>query len=177
LCLVHAQGFHQTTVAQFAKAAEVPPGNFYYYFKTKESLGEALIDKRISEYRSYITEWEKDPSPKSRLLSLVDTMRMLKDELVQYGCPIGSLTQELAKKGGRLAKKAGALFNLLLDWTEEQFKALGYERDAQAFALQLMSSLQGAIVVANALRRSDLLLEEIDRLSRWIQELPSPSRP
>ncbi|MFQ6019499.1 MAG: hypothetical protein ACE5KW_01960, partial [Dehalococcoidia bacterium] len=107
---------------------------------------------------------------------LVDMMRTLKDELTECGCPIGSLTQELAKRGGPLAEKASALFNLLLDWIAKQFKALGYERDAQAFALQLMASLQGAIVVANALRSSDLLLEEMDRLSRWIQEMPSPSR-
>lgn len=177
LRLVHGQGFHRTTLVQFAEAAEVPLGNFYYYFKTKKSLGEALIEKRISGYGSLITEWEKDPSPRNRLLSFIAMTKTMKDELTEYGCPVGSLTQELAKKGGPLAKKAGSIFDLLLDWTARQFKAMGYEKDAQSFALQLIASLQGAVVLANALNRSDLLLEEAERLSRWIQELPVTSNP
>lgn len=175
LSLVHAQGFHRTTLVQFAEAAEVPLGNFYYYFKTKKSLGEALIEKRISGYGSLITEWEQDPSPRNRLLNFIAMTKTLKDELTEYGCPVGSLTQELAKKGGPLAKKAGSIFGLLLDWTAQQFKAMGYEKDGQSFALQLIASLQGAVVLANALNRSDLLLEEVERLSRWIEELPITS--
>ena len=41
--LVHAQGFNQTTLADIAREAEVPLGNVYYYFKTKEDIGHALI--------------------------------------------------------------------------------------------------------------------------------------
>ena len=36
--LVHQQGFNQTTLADIAKAAQVPLGNVYYYFKTKEDI-------------------------------------------------------------------------------------------------------------------------------------------
>jgi AcrR family transcriptional regulator len=173
LDLVHEQGFHRTTRAEFAKASSVPLGNFYYYFNTKESLGRELIDQRMAEYRSFLAELERDPSPMNRLLGFVGVIKSEKDRLVTCGCPVGSLTQELAKEGGPLAQKAGAVFALLLDWITEQFRLLGYKRTAQALALQLMASLQGATVLANALRREDLLLSEANRLSRWIRELPN----
>lgn len=34
--LIHKQGYNLTTPADIAKAANVPLGNVYYYFKTKE---------------------------------------------------------------------------------------------------------------------------------------------
>ena len=34
--LIYEQTFHTTTLANIAKLAEVPLGNVYYYFKTKE---------------------------------------------------------------------------------------------------------------------------------------------
>jgi TetR/AcrR family transcriptional repressor of nem operon len=40
---LHAQGVESTTLADIAKAAEVPVGNVYYYFKTKDDLVEAAI--------------------------------------------------------------------------------------------------------------------------------------
>ena len=36
--LVQLQGFSQTTLADIAKKADVPLGNVYYYFKTKEEI-------------------------------------------------------------------------------------------------------------------------------------------
>ncbi len=177
LSLVHAHGFHRTTLAQFAKASRVPLGNFYYYFKTKESLGKALIERRVEQYRFLLAEWEKGPSPKKRILSFIDMVQSLSKELTACGCPVGSVTQELSKEGGALAKKAGAIFTLLLDWTAEQFKSLGYSKEAQGLALQLMSSLQGATVVANALKDESLLTQELNRLVRWIQDMPSHATP
>ena len=41
--LIHQQGFHLTTLADIAQEADVPLGNVYYYFKTKEAIGEAAF--------------------------------------------------------------------------------------------------------------------------------------
>jgi AcrR family transcriptional regulator len=170
LGLVHAQGFERTTLAQFAEAGEVPLGNFYYYFKTKGALGETLIDRRIAEYRSRIAEWEKDPSPCNRLLDLLAATKAQIGEITEHGCPVGSLTQELTKKNRPLTRRAGAVFDLLIDWCAQQFQAMDGDGDPEALAVQLIASLQGASVLANALGRPDLLKAEIERLSRWVRE-------
>ena len=41
--VLHEQGVEKTTLADIAQAAEIPVGNVYYYFKTKDQLIEAAI--------------------------------------------------------------------------------------------------------------------------------------
>jgi AcrR family transcriptional regulator len=41
--VLHEQGVEKTTLADIARAADVPIGNVYYYFKTKDELVEAAI--------------------------------------------------------------------------------------------------------------------------------------
>ena len=41
--LAYRNGFRETSLADIAQAAHVPVGNVYYYFKTKEELGEAVV--------------------------------------------------------------------------------------------------------------------------------------
>ena len=57
---IHRQGFAATTIADIAEASDVPVGNVYYYFKSKDELVAAAIDGllevTISEARSYQAE-------------------------------------------------------------------------------------------------------------------------
>ena len=61
--LVHQQGFNQTTLADIALESKVPLGNMYYYFKTKDDLGHALIEHRTECARDQLSEWDKLPEP------------------------------------------------------------------------------------------------------------------
>ena len=42
--MFHEQGVEKTTLAEIAAAAEVPVGNVFYYFKTKDAIVSAVID-------------------------------------------------------------------------------------------------------------------------------------
>ena len=46
--LAYRHGFRTTSLADIAQAAEVPLGNVYYYFKTKDEIGEATLDNFLS---------------------------------------------------------------------------------------------------------------------------------
>ena len=46
--LAYRDGFRESSLADIAKAAHVPVGNVYYYFKTKEELGEAVVERRLA---------------------------------------------------------------------------------------------------------------------------------
>jgi AcrR family transcriptional regulator len=41
--VIHQQGVEKTTIADIAQAADVPVGNVYYYYKTKDDLVAAAI--------------------------------------------------------------------------------------------------------------------------------------
>ena len=169
--LVHQQGFNQTTLADIAKEADVPLGNVYYYYKTKEDIGQALLEHRADFYRTHIATWEKSPDPKKRILALIQEVKNQRDVLACSGCPIGSLCQELHKDGGPLADKAASLLAAILSWSEQQFRLLGKGTESADLALHLLSVLQGVSLLTHAFNQPDLVVRETTRLKKWLEAL------
>ena len=50
--LLHQQGIERTTLADIAKAADVPLGNVYYYFKTKDDVIAAVIEAQVRQTKA-----------------------------------------------------------------------------------------------------------------------------
>ena len=169
--LIHQQGFNQTTLADIARESEVPLGNVYYYFKTKEEIGTALIEHRENFYRGLITEWNKLPEPKQRILALIEMVSGMREVLARSGCPIGSLCQELHKDSGPLADKSATLLANMLSWSEQQFRLLGKEKESSDLALHLVSVLQGASLLTHTFRQPELITRETSRLKEWVNAL------
>ncbi|MCD5978080.1 TetR/AcrR family transcriptional regulator [Pseudomonas phytophila] len=48
--LMTNKGYTAVGLAEVVSAAGVPKGSFYYYFKSKEEFGEALLEEYFSEY-------------------------------------------------------------------------------------------------------------------------------
>src|SRR5437588_8034566 len=69
--LFHEQGVETTTIADIAQAADVPLGNVYYYFKTKDELIEAAIDSHARDVRMLLKSLERHRTPQARLKGLV----------------------------------------------------------------------------------------------------------
>jgi hypothetical protein len=107
------------------------------------------------------------------------------DRVIQFGCPHGSLCQELEKLGedAPLARAGARLLAVYIDWTDSQFRALGCERrEARALAADLVASVQGTMLLANTLRSPELLAAQLRRVERWLDgagpsTLPPPARP
>src|SRR5690349_21479221 len=98
--LLHQQGIERTTLADIAKAADVPAGNVYYYFKTKDDVIAAVIEAHAQQIKATLTVIEtRHRSAKSRLKALVREFAARSEIVAQYGCPFGSLCSELDKRG------------------------------------------------------------------------------
>jgi AcrR family transcriptional regulator len=117
--LVHQQGFHRTTLADVAETSRVPLGNVYYYFKTKEALGEAVIEQYVSQYESLRSTWDAKPNPKARLKAFIQASVDSPEVLARSGCPLATLSSELRKDNGHLADCATRLFADALAWIEK----------------------------------------------------------
>lgn len=169
--MVYLQGFRQTTLADIAKVAKIPLGNVYYYFKTKDDIGRAIIDQRLAQLRSSCQAWDDAGSPKERLCACVDTVLANRDGLAEGGCPIGTLCTELHKDGGDLARKASVLFTEHLDWIEAQFRGCGRTKDARSLAVHLLSALQGVSVLVHSINDPRLVVAEAASLKEWIHGL------
>src|ERR1700739_643078 len=102
--LAYGRGFRDTSLADIAEAARGPGGNVYYYFKTKEELAEAVVERRLEEFRAARAEWDRLSSPKERLLAFVGSVEANREQLARGGCQFGGLCTEVHKGGGASAK-------------------------------------------------------------------------
>lgn len=168
--MLHQQGVQKTTIADVAKAAEVPVGNVYYYFKTKDELVEAAIDAHAREIQAMLVGFERHRTPQARLKALVRSWIPFADLAARFGCPHGGLCQELDKRDDGLDRKAGTLLALSVDWAEQQFRLMG-KRDARDLAVALIATFQGAALLTNTFRDPDILIRQARRLERWIDSL------
>ena len=170
--MFYQQGVTGTTLADIAQQAQVPLGNIYYHFRTKEALVEAVIQVHLQELQSLFARLDRHPDPRQRLLGLLAAERESEHTLARYGCPYGSLSQELNKEDGEPATIAARLLQAYLDWTATQFGLLGKdEEEAKDFALDLIASLQGTFVLTSSFRSPELLERKLQRLEIWLRTL------
>jgi TetR/AcrR family transcriptional regulator, transcriptional repressor for nem operon len=168
--LLHEQGVERTTLAEIAEAAEVPAGNVYYYFKTKDDLVEAAIGAHLAEIEAMLASLERHRSPQARLKALVRAFVGQRTLVARSGCPHGSLCQELDKRDDGLRATASALMARPIDWAERQFREMG-RRDARDLAVALIASYQGVALLTNTFRDPALIRREGRRLEKWIDSL------
>jgi AcrR family transcriptional regulator len=169
--VTYRHGFGEASLADIAKEARVPLGNIYYYFKTKDEIGEAIIDRRVSRFRKLLMQLDKADSPKERLCAFVQIKIKNRHGLARNGCPVGTLCSELQKHGGAVAEKSRVLFVEALVWMESQFKALGRGADARELAVHLLAATQGASVLAHTFHDPSIVAMEAVRLKQWIRAL------
>lgn len=167
--LIHQQGFNLTTLADIAQEADVPLGNVYYYFKTKEAIGEAVIEKRAFEYNEHLARLSDISEPADRLVALLEVSGEELDLLARYGCAIGGLCQELSKQGGPLADQAAKLLHDILSWAEKQFTALGFSSEqANSHALSFISSIQGMYLLMHTFKDPKLASNQAEQIKMWL---------
>lgn len=174
--VLYEQGVERTTLADIARAADVPVGNVYYYFKTKDELVRAALSEHSTHLDELIASLEQLPDPRDRLKALIEAWVSRRDAAARYGCPTGTLAVELDKRAdGTLDVEAGAVIRRLLDWAGHQFRALALP-DPDDLALTLVSAYQGMSLLANALRDPDVMTREGTRLLGWLDSLKAPDR-
>lgn len=170
--LFHRQGVNTTTLANIASLADVPLGNVYYYFKSKESIIMAVIEYRQRMINNLFDEWNKITDPKERLKSFINYGSTRVEEVVNYGDSLSSLCQELGKQSGIIASQASNLLHSLLTWSQKQFKAIGQTEDESSHsAANLLSSLQGVSLLALTFKDSTYISRQVGYLCRWVDRL------
>ena len=168
--LMHEQGVHATTLADIAARANVPLGNVYYYFKTKDDLVEAVVDGRVEEVRALLARLDARRTPRARLKGLSANWAEAAELVAESGCPLGSLCSELAKSSADSPALGAEVFGVLSSWVEAQFRELG-RRDAADLALMMISGIQGACLLSNSFRDASIVTRQVRQLDRWIDSV------
>ena len=88
--LFYTRGYHETAISDIVKSIGVAQGTFYYYFKSKEEVLEALINRQISrvssELEKVVSAEDLEPSRKLELFvqSVLHTIRYKEGLLFEF---------------------------------------------------------------------------------------------
>lgn len=166
--LFYTRGYHQTSFRDISDATGIPRGNFYYYFKTKDDILSAVVGSRVQIYGDILKACEQQSDePRQRLLCFSNMLSSFEDNVIEVGCPIGTLCSELAKDKDELQQVSRAVFAMQRNWLAEQFSALNYS-NADEKAMDMLARIQGITVMASAFKDRDFVQRSLVELQSWI---------
>ena len=171
--LFYEGGFEATSFADIAAAVGISRGNFYHHFKTKDEILDAVITRRTKTTRAMLAQWEVEGAlPHDRSLSFASMLIANRAKIMAFGCPVGSLSTELAKLDHAAQGRATEVFGLFRDWLAGQFRTLGHAQQAEDLALHLLSRSQGIAVMAAVFRDERFIRREVEEIGAWLHALP-----
>ncbi|EPC01510.1 hypothetical protein L861_16700 [Litchfieldella anticariensis FP35 = DSM 16096] len=176
--LFYEQGFEHTSFSKISESVGISRGNFYYHFKTKDDILDAVINHRIARTNSMLDNWEVEgESPDDRIRSFINILVMNRTKIKRYGCPVGTLCTELAKLNHPAKGDANELFTLFRTWLRRQFEQLGRHDDADALAMHLLAFSQGVATLASAFQDEKFIRSEVGRMNEWLTSCTSKNNP
>jgi TetR/AcrR family transcriptional repressor of nem operon len=165
--LIHLQGYRATSLDEILKASGVGKGNFYYYFKSKEELGHAILDRIVQGF----VERALGPSFSDSGIRPLDQIHIFFDRVLEIqrgrnctgGCPMGNLASELSDVHEGFRQRLAEVFTL---WRARLTDAL---RQAQSdgsmsprceptrLAHFFVAALEGAILMSKVMKDVEVM--------------------
>lgn len=168
--LFYRQGYAHTSFAHIADAVQISRGNFYHHFKSKDEILDAVLGARLADTQNLLQRWEAEAAqPAERIRRFIDMLIDNRADIQRYGCPVGTLSSELAKLAHAAQPDAAVLFTLFRTWLRRQFALLGRKADADALAMHLLMRSQGVATLAGAFRDEKFIRHEVGLMHAWLQ--------
>jgi len=172
--LIHLRGYHATSLDDVLKESGVGKGNFYYYFKSKEDLGYAILDRMLQAFVERTLEPAFADAVADPVVQIKEFLDRVLDNQRQRscigGCPMGNLASELSDVHEGFRQRLAGMF---LQWrvTLAEVLARGRESgrlrsglDPASAAEFLVAALEGAILLTKVTR-------DISVMERCVTEL------
>jgi TetR/AcrR family transcriptional repressor of nem operon len=167
--LFYQRGYEHTSFSDIADAVKISRGNFYYHFKTKDEILDAVIEARLANTQKMLDQWEREgQSPADRIRSFIHILIANRADIKRFGCPVGTLTTELAKLNHSSQDEANKLFTLFRTWLRRQFTLLGCKADADTLAMHLLARSQGVATLAAAFHDEKFIRQEVKQMYKWL---------
>jgi TetR/AcrR family transcriptional regulator, transcriptional repressor for nem operon len=172
LRVVHERGFGASSVRDIVQAAQVPQGSFTNHFASKEAFGLEVIDRYYAQTSAAVAATLRNDSlpPLARLRGWIEGQLVyLKQGDMRKGCLYGNFTAEASEQSEAIRTRIAGVFVENQESVAYCLRAavaageLPATLDASEVAGFIISSLQGAILVAKA-QRSSIPIERFLRV-------------
>jgi TetR/AcrR family transcriptional repressor of nem operon len=176
--LMAVQGYHRTTLDDVLRESGAGKGNFYHYFRSKEELGYAILDRLLERFeaRTLIPIFQGEGQPpltqvESFLEQILATQRARN---CVGGCPLGNLATELADAHEGFRQRLAAGFErwracLAGALTRAQAEGtLGRDVEPDGLARFLVAGIEGAILLTRVQKDIRIMEHCVGELRRHL---------
>jgi TetR/AcrR family transcriptional regulator, transcriptional repressor for nem operon len=176
--LIHLRGYHNTSLDDVLRESGVGKGNFYYYFKSKEGLGYAIIDRVVQGFLERTLEpafADTDADPVEQIHAFLDRLvEIHRRRNCVGGCPMGNLASELSDVHEGFRQRLAEIFEhwrVKVEGALERGRASGRLRadlNVAGAAGFVVASLEGAILMAKVTRDIAVMEKSVVELKQYL---------
>jgi TetR/AcrR family transcriptional repressor of nem operon len=180
--LFHARGYGNTSMDDIVRKSRVTKGNLYYYFASKEELGQAVLEQTIAE--QFESAASDEPTGPDEYIAAMfrRAEQTLSDGRCKGGCLFGNLALEVSDLHDGLRRTLDQAFT---KWEDRVAELLGQgvrdrvfsrDLDSRATARFVVATLEGGILLAKVTRNVDAIKSCAAMVARVLDGFRAPRR-
>jgi TetR/AcrR family transcriptional repressor of nem operon len=185
---IHRRGYQAASLDTILTSAGVTKGALYHHFADKAALGRAVIDEvvvglTLNRWTEPLARCVGDPIEGIQLVLRAVATEFAAEEfagMVELGCPLNNLTQEMSPLDESFRRQLAAAFTL---WTTSFADALDRGRaeglvrddvDSARVATFVVASIEGSFGLAKNARNAEVVRSNLEILSEYLDSLRTP---
>jgi TetR/AcrR family transcriptional repressor of nem operon len=176
--LVHIKGFHRTSVEDILGAAEAGKGQFYHYFRSKDDVGLAIVDRAAAQMGSTLLKRLEDGRGLDAIVGMLDCLvATARENQCGGGCPLGNLAAEMSDLHEEFRSKLALIFESWRGVVERALRAaqlrgeIRSDVEIEELSFLVLSTIQGGILLAKVKRDVRVMEQCFDGLKECLGQL------
>lgn len=175
--VIHLKGYNSACLEEIAKAAGMTKANLFHHYGSKASLGLAVLDFKIAEFRKRRVEpLCTQAAPEAAIERMFSEGAAFFNGIgCKGGCFVGNIALEMSDCDEEFRQRVGQLF---AEWAGgiaaclERCKKSGYfgpELDSKAAAEAIVAMYEGAIMLTRS-QRDAKIFKRVGVIARSVLE-------
>ncbi len=172
------KGYEPTSLAEVVQKAGAKTGSLYYFFRTKEQLLLAVLDKYVEMLWPAVIEpvFNHVTDPIERIFGILDGYRRgLEHTGLAGGCPIGNLAIEVSDELPRAREKIAQNFAGWRDWIrkclEDAGDRLPVDLNREQLAIFVLTVMEGSVMQTRAHKSLEPFDASVNQLRDYFNRL------
>lgn len=177
---IHRHGFQSASLTRILERTGLTKGALYHHFRNKNELGYAVIDECLKNYLDgyWVRTMEQAEDPiQGILMAMRETYQELGEEVIQLGCPLNNLAQEMSPIDEGFRVRINNLYRLWQDAVTEGLRKgqqqgiLRQDFEPTQVARFIIASIEGSIGIAKNAQSKSMLEDCIQGLKDYLNTL------
>ncbi len=163
---IYRNGFQGMRLDEVLSVTGLTKGALYHHFPNKRALGYAVVDEVIlpTIETMWLQPLKNAVEPLQALVAVIEQLPDVKPpEIIQYGCPVNNLAQEMSPLDEGFRKRLDYIFRVWHDVTEEALERarqqgrIRQDVNCDETATFVLAALEGCISIAKNAQSAERL--------------------